>query len=188
MNDYKNIDINELLSMAKSHDDAAFSEIAERYMPMIRKVALGFLPAAVSTDELINEALVALHRAVASYKTEQVDVSFGLYARICVYNKLLDVSSSEKSHEFIKSDIDIENVAVNSGIQSKLERQETVDMLKASAARVLSDYENRVFSLCLAGYKTAEISKILGKSAKSVDNAKARMLKTLREKLDRIFE
>jgi RNA polymerase sigma factor (sigma-70 family) len=181
-------DVKDLIILVRENDDNAFSEIVERYSPMIKKVISGFVCTDMTSEELFGESLVALHRAAISYNVESVDVSFGLYARICIYNKLLDYKEYVRSRSRNESSVDVERIAVSSGIQTRLEREETVSMLKACADEVLSEYERRVFSLCLAGYKTAEIAKILSKTPKSVDNAKARMLKSMRSRLDSISE
>ena len=184
MYDYEKADISSLVELTRDRDDSAFSEIAARYSPMLHKLVSQFAASDATAEELLNEALIALHRAALTYDVGQIDVSFGLYARICAYNRLLDYSASIKSREAVSLDVDVESIAVASGIHSRLEREETVGMLKACADEVLSDYERRVFTMCLSGYKTSEIAKALGKSAKSVDNAKARMLKRMRERLD----
>lgn len=188
MYDYEKADIASLVELIRSGDDSAFSEIAERYSPMLRKLVFRFASSDFVAEEMLNEALVALHRAALTYDVGQVDVSFGLYSRICAYNRLVDYSASIKSRESSSVDVDVESIAAPSSIHSRLEREETVGMLKSCADEVLSEYEHKVFSLCLSGYKTSEIADILGKSAKSVDNAKARMLKRMRERLDSMSE
>ncbi len=188
MYDYGKADIASLIELTRKGDDSAFSEIAERYSPMLRKLVFRFASSDFVAEEMQSEALVALHRAALTYDVGQVDVSFGLYSRICAYNRLVDYSASIKSRESSSVDVDVESIAAPSSIHSRLEREETVGMLKSCADEVLSEYEHKVFSLCLSGYKTSEIADILGKSAKSVDNAKARMLKRMRERLDSMSE
>ena len=188
MQGYKENDVNGLLVGIRVGSDSSFSELVEKYQPMMRSVALHFVYSSLSIDELYAEAVVALHRAAMSYDVDQVDVSFGLYARICVYNKLLDLTLKQSSHDRVSEDVDVESIAAPESVQTRLERQETASVLRSCASEVLSEYEHKVFDLCLAGYKTAEIAKILSKTPKSVDNAKARMLKHMREGLERILE
>ena len=188
MHSYKENDVNELLVGVRENSDSAFSELVNKYQPMMRSVALHFSACSLSMEELINEAVVALHRAAMSYDVDQVDVSFGLYARICVYNRLLDLSSKQSLRDRVSEDVDVERIAVQESVQARLERQEASEMLNSCAKEVLSEYEHQVFTLCLAGYKTAEIAKILSKTSKSVDNAKSRMLKRMREGLESLLE
>jgi DNA-directed RNA polymerase specialized sigma24 family protein len=56
-----------------------------------------------------------------------------------------------------------------------------MSMFIERARGVLSEYEYEVFMLYIEGYSTAEISEKLGRDFKSVENAKSRMLKHLRE-------
>jgi len=90
MYDYGKADIASLVELVRSGDDSAFSEIAERYSPMLRKLVFRFASSDFVAEEMQSEALVALHRAALTYDVGQVDVSFGLYSRICVYNRLVD--------------------------------------------------------------------------------------------------
>ena len=177
--------INDLIIAVRAGSDSAFSTLAEQYSPMISGLVGRFSGTPGLTEgEIRSDALAALLRAAFSYDVTQVNVSFGLYARICVYNALVDLT---KKGRVDVGQIDIERVAVSSGIQFRLEKEESISALKALARQVLSEYEHQVFSLTLAGYKPADIAKELKKSVKSVDNAKARMLKALRGHLDELF-
>ena len=50
-----------------------------------------------------------------------------------------------------------------------------------SAEKILSEYEYSVLMYHIRGYRTADIAKRLLRPAKSVDNAKARIFKRLRD-------
>lgn len=177
--------VNDLIIAVRAGDDNAFSTLAEKYSPMMLSLVGRFSgQPGVTEGELKSDALAALLRAAFSYDVTQVNVSFGLYARICIYNALVDLA---KKGRVDVGEVDVERVAVNSGIQFRLEKEESILALKTLAGQVLSEYEYQVFSLTLAGYKPADIAKELKKSVKSVDNAKARMLKALRGHLDELF-
>ena len=187
--DLKSLDVNDLIVLARQNDDFAFSEIATRYTPMLVK-QVSELSSSVSAEELLTEAIVALHKAVLAYDVSLGKATFGTYARTCVRNHLLDFVSRASSTVIDSRGVDVENVAVFSGIQSHLEREETLSIIKSWARGALSDYEYDVFLLWLAGEKTAQIAERLGQSPKSVDNAKNRMFKHLRavrDAIDTIF-
>ena len=123
-----------------------------------------------------------LHRAAISYDLGQSEVTFGLYAHVCIRNRMLDMLRKSQATPPV-SDVDIETLAVGGDIESRLIMRETVDEYRRIARGVLSDYEYKIFLCVLKGLKTAEISQILGTTPKSVDNAKARMWRILRERL-----
>ena len=63
---------------------------------------------------------------------------------------------------------------------AELAVKETLEFLLKSARRMLSDYEYSVLMYHIRGYRTADIAKRLSRTAKSIDNAKARIFKRLR--------
>ncbi|MBQ1260721.1 MAG: sigma-70 family RNA polymerase sigma factor [Clostridia bacterium] len=181
-NSLKSLDATSLIVFARGHDDAAFGELVERYTPMMNRIINSHLTSTADRSEAFSEACVALHRAVLTYNLEQTDVTFGLYAQICVRNQMLDLLRAKNAALDI-SDVDIESLAVTSSIESRLILEESIEQYKRCAKAALSDYEYQVFLLVLKGAKTSEIAKILCRSPKSVDNAKARMARILRAKL-----
>jgi DNA-directed RNA polymerase specialized sigma24 family protein len=64
--------------------------------------------------------------------------------------------------------------------------RERLGALFLYARQVLSDYEYSVLLYHIQGYKTSAIAERLGKSSKSVDNAKARVFRRLRQVADSI--
>ena len=175
----ENIELSALINKCRMHDDTAFSELLRRYTPMIHKVISGFPKSNLEFDELYSEACVALHRAALKYDLEQDQVTFGFFARVCVYNRIIDLLRKEDiGSEMV--DLDIELLSDNSEIERGLVARETVSRLLSGAQDLLSEYEFKVLILHIQGYKTAAIAKALARSSKSVDNAKARIFRRMR--------
>ena len=177
-----NTDINDLLIRCRSHDDEAFDELVRRYTPMMRKVISGFDGQLADYSELFSEACVALHIAAGRFDTSQNEVTFGLYARICVRNRILDLLRTSESDRTV-ADYDVEMMSEGESVESRIADKEEFESILGSAKALLSDYEYRVLLLHIQGYKTSAIAKALGRTAKSVDNAKARLFRRLRSEL-----
>ncbi len=184
---YPNTDISELLLRCRQHDDEAFDELVHRYTPMIRKVISGFGSISAEYSELFSEACVALHIAAGRFDLSQGEVTFGLYARICVRNRILDLLRATENERNI-ADYDVEMMAEGESVEAKIADREEFEFILGSAKRLLSDYEYNVLLLHIQGYKTAAIAKALGRSAKSVDNAKSRLFRRLRAELGSISD
>jgi RNA polymerase sporulation-specific sigma factor len=133
----------------------------------------------ISFDELFSEACIALHSAALKYDTEQSTVTFGLYAKICIRHRLLDLVSASSS--VTESDIDVDSITVTPSLDSRLADAERFELLMQKSKGILSDYEYKVLILHVQGYKTSQIAEALGREPKSVDNAKNRIFKRLRE-------
>ena len=187
MNLYENTDISDLILRVRDHDDLAFDELVRRYTPMMRKVILSFDSLAYEYGELFSEACVALHIAAGRYDLDQQEVTFGLYARICIRNRIVDLIRKSEPDRNI-SDQDVEQMAYESNVERRLEEREIFNNLLQSAKSLLSDYEYRVLLLHIQGYKTAAIATMLSRSAKSVDNAKSRLFRRLRDEIGDISD
>jgi RNA polymerase sigma factor (sigma-70 family) len=180
-------EVNALIYKTRLHDDGAFCELVRLYTPMINKVVLGFTGPVVRYDEAFSEACVALHSAAMSYDSERSGVTFGLYARICVYRRILDFSVKAKKESLV-SGVDVNSLYTESSVESKILGKERIREYLKKARAVLSEYEYRVFLLYIEGYSTQEIAEKLKRDTKSVENAKTRMFKHLREESDRFSD
>ena len=185
MDFYSGMSISELIVAARMHDDSAFSELLSRYTPMINKVIGGFSASVFRYDEAFSEACFAFHRAVLSYDlSRSSDVTFGLYARICIYRRLCDLSAKNGKEETIV-DLDVDLISGdNNNIEQRLVGRERMSEYLSKARGILSEYEYEVFILYIDGYSTEEISEKLGKDIKSVENAKSRMFRRLHQVCD----
>jgi len=183
---YEKMDAEELVVACRERDDGAFSELVLRYTPMMRKVISSFSVGNIGEDELFSEACVALHSAAMRYDTEQTGVTFGLYARICVHNRLIDLCRRTSSSVSVV-DVDGDQVGEDASIESGIIRREAVQTLMSGAKQMLSEYEYKVLLLHVQGYKTAAIAKMLDRTAKSVDNAKSRIFRRMRSEFSSLY-
>lgn len=182
MNSYADLDLNELILLVRDKSDAAFSELLFRYGPLINSISSGFITSSFSFDEAFSDACVALHKAAMSYDLMQTEVTFGLYARICIYRRLCDtVARFQRNEKAVRiEEVDVDRLSDGTNIESRIVGRERMQEYLSRVRSILSDYEYQVFLLYIEGESTASIAKKMGKTSKSVDNAKARMLKHLR--------
>ena len=186
MDSIKNADVSELIYMIRGGNlsNEAFAELIDRYKPLLKKrIATYFGSSSTEETELIQEASIALHSAAVTYDSDKCDgVTFGLYASVCISNrlksliraKLKDVERSDdySTLEKLSSGIDVESSVVT---------RDVCDRVMKEARALLSDFEYEVFRLGFERYSTRDIAESLGKSAKSVDNAKFRISQSLRK-------
>ncbi len=178
---YKEMEIKALVALARGADDVAFGEIIERFKPMINRVISSYLSSSFSYGEAFSEASVALHKAVMTYNLDSVEVTFGLYAKICVNHALLDFSKRiGKQEGHTQNGVDLDSFTIGNGIEAGLILNEQMSRYFKIARSLLSEFEYEVLRLYIDGYTAEEIAARLSKSKKSVDNAKARAVRHLR--------
>ncbi len=181
-----NKELHLLILKCRDGDEEAFSSLLTQYTPMIRKVISGFADGAYDKDELFSEGCIALHSAVMRYNLGQEDVTFGLYARICIHNRLVDLIRKSKSQPQILP-YDGEELADTDSIEAGLANREAIELIMKGASHLLSEYEYSVLMLHIQGYKTQDIAERLARTPKSVDNAKARLFKRLRDEFSGLY-
>ncbi len=181
----RNTSIDELIAACREHDDSAFAEIVTRYTPLVRKLVSELQIDFITDDELFSEGCVALYQAALSFDPSQRGVTFGLYARVCISHRFVDIKRRYKNLPEL-SNYDVESVDSADGPDKGLFERERIEDIILYAKNVLSDYEYSVLLLHIQGYKTSAIAARLGKSPKSVDNAKARLFRRLRDMSDSI--
>ena len=173
----KDLENMQLIALVKAGNDLAFSELVSRYTPLIVREISDFSIPAVTEDELLSEAYFALHSAAKSYDADR-HLTFGLYAKICIHNQLIDFA--KKARKVVMGDVDVEKITVTPKIASKLADAEEFDNILGVSKTLLSDLEYKVLIYHVQGYKTAKIAEALTITPKAVDNAKNRMFTKLR--------
>ena len=178
----------ELLVGAKDGDSSAFEEIAKRYEGIINAIAKGFNVPESERDDLRQEGLIALYRAVCKYEKELS--GFSTFASVCIKRAMLTWIRDHVSHVGKDGSFVIE-VSLDDSFDDILSDEnqmcpeelyiskETVRHLRSHAMKQLSDYEKCVFLMYLEDLSAAEIAESIGRSRKSVENALDRIRKKL---------
>lgn len=182
----KNTEVGRLIELVNSGDQDAFPVLVKMYEPMLRKTLKLYTTENMSredVEDLEQEQLIAFYRAIASFKQEQDDVEFGLYAKICVSNSMASYKRAlrKRSREDLVGDERMNCIYdPASEVSHYVEMRESDAELDRQIERTLSDYENEVWLCYVDGYSTRDIAERLGSSEKSVDNAIFRIRKKLK--------
>ncbi len=196
--DEKNASLHDILSSVRTDSDPeirsrAFGQLSEIYRPLLSSYVKRFSQSPFADlSELEQEASIALYRAALTYEEDR-HTTFGLYAGICIRNRLISCLRRE-SRMYGTGD------AVSGAIQAELRYPTAVDggsdpgeqlafrdMFRETFDRFLvslTAMEKRVFTPYIRGASYKEIARILSISEKSVDNAVYRIRVKLRRALD----
>ena len=181
----KEKDLSELLDSIKAEEnaDAAFSELVLRYMPLIRKRVSFYFDPSEDISEPMQEASIALHNAAITYDSDKCDgVTFGLYAGVCISNRLKSlIRKNARDSVRVEHFSEADKLSSGVDVESYVVARDVCERVMRSAEALLSDFEFEVFRMGFERYTTKDIAAALGKSPKSVDNAKFRISRRLRE-------
>lgn len=187
--------IGELIGEVRRGGQPAFIRLLALYEPMIRSTVNQFSSAAQDPEDLRQEALTAFYRAILTYDLDRPGVEFGLYAKICVNNALISQARAAKrragnavvaSLEHLEYDV-YSGYGCGEGddLADHVIEQENEKALRVRIEKVLSEYENRVWTLYMSGLTSREISTTLARPEKSIDNALSRIKRKLRSMFER---
>lgn len=200
MTDYEKKTDEELIMDFRGGDTAIMDYLLEKYKPMVKKKAKAMYLLGGDSDDLIQEGMIGLFKAVRDYDSAQ-EASFGTFAQICVTRQLYSAirASRRKKHlplnsyislydnEEISEEkeselIQIQNISSTNNPEDLVIHKESEDSFMNELEGNLSELERKVLYLHLLGTDYRTIAKLLGKSPKAVDNALQR-IKTKAEEL-----
>ena len=173
----------EELAVLGKNDKRACDLLIRRYCRLILIKAELFAKTAADADDLSQEAMISLMRAIDTFDPDR-GVKFSTYAETCIVNRMKTVCTTKKTAPKISGSLeDIDESQVASAVEtpeSILLYKELLSELKESAGTVLSAAESRVLQLCMQGMSYRSVAEKLGIGEKAVDNAMQRARRKLR--------
>ena len=192
----------ELLIRLRDGEEAVTDYIMNKYKNLVRKKARSMYILGADSDDLIQEGMIGLFKAVRDYDSGR-DASFATFADLCVSRQMYTAVQASRRQKHIplntyislngsaggepegEEEELINRLAAQFG-QSPEEvviDKENVDQLEKTIEKELSSFEKQVLDLYLTGMGYQQIAKVLGKDDKSTDNALQRLKNKLKKHL-----
>ena len=200
----------ELILKIRQGDTLAEELLYERYKPIVRMLARAYYLAGADREDLIQEGMYGLYRAVCTYDPASVGedraASFSTYAEICTKHQMISAvrKAARKRNLPLNTYISLEREVTPDGEtvrdlaeilsdvcsedpEHDLIHQEELGFFRKTMDTALSPFERRVLKLYLEGFSYQKIAELLSKTPKSVDNAIQRMKRKLEEPMKKAF-
>lgn len=179
-------EIQEYIAEIQRGNDSVFGPLLKQYQSLVSSLVKQFKEkygehSQTESDDLRQEAVIALYQAAKRYRPGCV--TFGLYAKVCMKNRM--ISYIRKHHHNVKPLSDLtEEIADGMNPEENLITHESFEELLEHLALSLTPHEMAVYQLYIEGLPYREIARRLQVSEKSVDNAVYR----IRAKVRRILQ
>ncbi len=190
MKQYDTLSDHQLISNLRDGDSEIMNYIMEKYKYLVRRKAKAMFLLGGDNDDLIQEGMIGLFKAVQDYDLEANSNFFG-FADLCVSRQMYTAieASQRKKHIPLNSYVSIYSEEGNleqldyhssdSGMQGDPEElmlvKEQQEGLEKQLEKELSDLEHRVLYLHMRGEDYKTIAKLLNKTPKAIDNALQRI-------------
>ena len=177
MNELRTISDEELLRQIHGGSDDAMECLLEKYRDMVRKEARKFFLAGGDEEDLIQEGMIGLFKAITSYQ-EGKSTSFSTFAYLCVHRQIYTTITAfnRKKHIPLNTSISL----FDETPEESLLRKEEIKDYYQKINQKLSKFEKQVMYYYLNGDNYTVIAKKLGKTDKSIDNAIQRIRKKIK--------
>jgi RNA polymerase sporulation-specific sigma factor len=183
-----------LIALAKQGNAAAYDRIVRRYYGFVRLKASSYFLAGGDADDLIQEGLVGLYKAVRDYRTDR-ESSFRNFAELCITRQIITAvkTSTRNKHVPLNQYVSFSSTPAGTGADgeptldemlpgspvhdpaNQVISSEELRALVACISTTLSELESRVLALYLDGHSYEEVGRRLACDCKTVDNALQRV-------------
>ena len=179
---YGNTTDEELIDRIRQGESQITDYIMEKYKNLVRKKAKSMYILGADNDDLIQEGMIGLFKAVRDYDAGR-DASFYTFADLCVSRQMYNAvqASRREKHAPLNSYISLyEDMAeteedgamelvnvIASNIETNPEQifidKENVAQIEAIIEKELSSFEKQVLDLYITGMAYSQIAKVLGR-------------------------
>ena len=201
---YRDYNDYELLSYIAEQNEDAEEILYEKYKPIIVSFAKKVFPYVANTglelNDLVQEGMLGLNQAM-KYYDDHKENSFYTFAKTCIERKILTLVTTQRrqKHRILNESLSIDtaNPEKTYGMEAFLKdtstdpevvliSKEREEQLIEKVHQVLTNFEDEVFTLRMNQFSYQEISAILDKDKKSIDNALQRIRIKIKKILDEL--
>lgn len=202
MGKYEKISDEQLIRKLRAGENDIMDFIMVKYKSMVRKKARAMYLLGGENEDLIQEGMIGLIKAVRDFDESQ-GASFLSFAELCVSRQMYTAieASKRKKHLPLNSYISLYEESETEGEGKKLALIDTIEPEKENNPEALyfgkeytealienlkenlSTLENHVLYLHLMGTDYRTIAELLDKSPKAIDNA----LQRIKNKAEKMF-
>lgn len=189
----------ELIAKMHQGQTEIMDYLMEKYKHLVRKKARAFYLMGGDSDDLIQEGMIGLFKAVRDYNPEREN-SFFRFADLCVSRQMYTAveASERKKHIPLNSYISLYSGTVDgreheiplqdvladsreSNPEEMIIHRENWEQIQVELKKRLSRFETQVLEAYLDGMGYREIGELLKKEPKAIDNALQRIRKKMAE-------
>ena len=194
---------NYLIALAKQGRPDAYDRIVKRYHGFVRLKASSYFLIGGDSDDLIQEGLVGLYKAVRDFRTDR-ESSFRNFAELCITRQIITAvkTSTRNKHTPLNEYVSFSQTpSASSGDGdptldellpgptahdpvNQVISTEELHSLVGCLSSVLSELESSVLSLYLDGNSYEVVAERLECDTKTVDNALQRVKRKVGAHLD----
>jgi RNA polymerase sporulation-specific sigma factor len=185
MADYAAYTDEELIGLLRGGDERVMEYLLEKYKNLVRKKANAMYLIGGENEDLIQEGMIGLFRAIRDYDASR-EASFFRFADVCISRQIytaIEASRRQKHSPLnfyvsLSEEPEKQSGAFTAHVESpemQMIHLENVTQMREEIDKALSPFEREVLGHYLEGYNYRQIAQHMNKPQKSIDNALQRI-------------
>lgn len=191
----------EIVALVHLGNSDALDFLITKYRIFVKAKARSYFLIGADREDIVQEGMIGLYKAIRDFKGDKLS-SFRAFAELCVTRQVITAikTATRQKHIPLNSYVSLDKPIYDEESERTLldvitgpttedpedlmiNREEYLS-LEGKMAEVLSDLEQQVLALYLEGRSYNEISGLLNRHVKSIDNALQRVKKKLERHLE----
>ena len=191
----------ELVEQVHLGNTNALDYLITKYRLFVKVKARSYFLIGADKEDIVQEGMIGLYKAIRDFKGEKL-ASFRAFAELCITRQIITAikTATRQKHIPLNSYVSLDKPIYDEDSERTLMdvitspltdnpehlmiNREEYSRLEGQMSEVLSELEQQVLVLYLEGRSYNEISGLLKRSTKSIDNA----LQRIKRKLERHLE
>ena len=191
----------ELVEQVHLGNTNALDYLITKYRLFVKVKARSYFLIGADKEDIIQEGMIGLYKAIRDFKGDKL-ASFRAFAELCITRQIITAikTATRQKHIPLNSYVSLDKPIYDEDSERTLMdvitspltdnpehlmiNREEYSRLEGQMSEVLSELEQQVLVLYLEGRSYNEISSLLKRSTKSIDNA----LQRIKRKLERHLE
>ena len=191
----------ELVEQVHLGNTNALDYLITKYRLFVKVKARSYFLIGADKEDIVQEGMIGLYKAIRDFKGEKL-ASFRAFAELCITRQIITAikTATRQKHIPLNSYVSLDKPIYDEDSERTLMdvitspltdnpehlmiNREEYSRLEGQMSEVLSELEQQVLVLYLEGRSYNEISSLLKRSTKSIDNA----LQRIKRKLERHLE
>ena len=191
----------ELVEQVHLGNTNALDYLITKYRLFVKVKARSYFLIGADKEDIIQEGMIGLYKAIRDFKGDKL-ASFRAFAELCITRQIITAikTATRQKHiplnSYVSLDkpmydedsertlMDVITSPLSDNPEHLMINREEYSRLEGQMSEVLSELEQQVLVLYLEGRSYNEISSLLNRSTKSIDNA----LQRIKRKLERHLE
>ena len=191
----------ELVEQVHLGNTNALDYLITKYRLFVKVKARSYFLIGADKEDIIQEGMIGLYKAIRDFKGDKL-ASFRAFAELCITRQIITAikTATRQKHiplnSYVSLDkpiydedsertlMDVITSPITDNPEHLMINREEYSRLEGQMSEVLSELEQQVLVLYLEGRSYNEISSLLNRSTKSIDNA----LQRIKRKLERHLE